>query len=88
MRTVLQCKQHAKTLALQFRLGITTQPALELADLAGQLINLFAAANPKDNFQLQQLLTAMLKCQQNRDWLGLADYLEYELQQLLPDTVA
>jgi hypothetical protein len=88
MLTIIQCKQHATALALQFRLGITTQPALELAELAGQLISLFATAPPQQNTQLQQLLTAVLQCQQNRDWLGLADYLEYELQQLLAGTLA
>ncbi|HEY0924379.1 hypothetical protein [Rheinheimera pacifica] len=88
MPTVAQCGQHAKTLALQFRLGITTQPALELANLAGQLITLFASATPQQIAQLQQLLTAVLQCQQNRDWSGLADYLEYELQELLAGSLA
>ena len=88
MHTVLQCQQHAMALALQFRLGITTQPALELAELAGQLISIYAAATPQQSTQLQQLLTLMLQCQQNRDWLGLADYLEYELQQLLAAALA
>ncbi|MDR6984272.1 hypothetical protein J2X32_002916 [Rheinheimera pacifica] len=88
MRTVAQCGQHAKALALQFRLGITTQPALELANLAGQLITLFASATPQQIAQLQQLLTAVLQCQQNRDWSGLADYLEYELQELLAGSLA
>lgn len=83
MDTVTQYRQHLKALALQFRLGITTQPALELATLAGQLITLFACAAPQQIAQLHQLLTAVLQCQQNRDWSGLADYLEYELQDLL-----
>ena len=78
-----QCKEQAAKLALQFRLGITTGPALELATLAQQLIALFAGATPQQYGQLQQLLSTILQCQQQRDWLGLADYLEYELADLL-----
>lgn len=83
MPTFDQCRQHAAKLALQFRLGTTTAPALELASLAEQLIALFARATPQQYGQLQQVLTAVLQCQQQRDWLGLADYLEYELAELL-----
>ena len=32
--------------------------------------------------QFQSILSAMLACQERQDWIGLADYLEYELQQL------
>jgi hypothetical protein len=83
MATITQCRQHAAKLALQFRLGITTGPALELAALAEKLISLFSRATPQQYGQLQQILTAVLQCQQQRDWLGLADYLEYELADLL-----
>ena len=30
-----------------------------------------------------ELVAAMLQCQERQDWLGLADYLEYELIQTL-----
>lgn len=30
-----------------------------------------------------QLLAQMLECQERQDWLGLADFMEYELIQLL-----
>ncbi len=83
MHTLAHSRQQAQALALQFRLGLTTQASLDLANLAGQLITQFAEKTPQHGALLQQILTALLQCQQKRDWLGLADYLEYELQQLL-----
>jgi hypothetical protein len=83
MATITYCRQQAAKLALQFRLGMTTAPALELATLAEQLIALFSRATSQQYGRLQQILTAVLQCQQQRDWLGLADYLEYELTDLL-----
>lgn len=88
MQTLSECQQRATQLAQQFRLGITTQAALELATLAEDLIRCFnpgadTAFTVQQCSELQAILVAILQCQQQRDWLGLADYLEYELAALL-----
>ncbi len=84
MTTVLQdCQQQAMETAINFRIGqnIKAQRALPL--LIQQLIQSF----PKENAHQVQLLRLIVQgiheAQEKHDWLGLADYLEYELQELL-----
>ncbi len=81
--TLSDCQQQAKQLALQFRLGKNTQAALDMAMMVSQLISLFPTAEPTNVKQLQQILGQCLACQQRQDWLAIADYLEYELQDFL-----
>lgn len=71
--------EQAQALAVRFRLGehVTASLALPgfLSELAG---GLGSKASPRAN-AFGQLLGDMLACQEAQDWLGLADYLEYEL---------
>ena len=76
-----QCQ--ATELALQFRSGSHTQAAMDLATMVAQLVQAFASQPAQYATELQNILQAVLNCQAQRDWLGLADYLEYELQDLL-----
>jgi hypothetical protein len=83
LNTTEDCRRKALTLALEFRLGKNTQAALDMAEMVNTLIAIFPTTNPASVQQLGQILGQILQCQERRDWLGLADYLEYELQELL-----
>lgn len=76
---------HARiiTLAKRFRLGLHIEAALELPVLLKSLLPLLPTLSPTAQQQLPQVMSAMLACQERGDWLGLADWLEYELVQLL-----
>lgn len=71
------------TLAHQFRRGLSVEAALELPSLMKSLIPLLPTLSPAMQRQLPQIMSAILACQEREDWLGLADWLEYELCQLL-----
>jgi hypothetical protein len=66
-----------------FRLGRNVESALDMIDLFGRLMPLFAQGPEGEQQQWLQLLQTMLARQEAQDWLGLADYLEYELVELL-----
>lgn len=81
--TLTNCQQQATQLALQFRLGKNTQAALDMATMVNHLLSLFPTSDLQQVQNLQYILSQCLACQQRKDWLALADYLEYELQDLL-----
>lgn len=83
LNTTEDCRRIALTLALAFRLGKNTQAALDMADMVNTLIAIFPTTESADRQKLGQILGQILQCQEQRDWLGIADYLEYELQDLL-----
>ncbi|MGF6091336.1 hypothetical protein [Pseudomonas sp. 18173] len=66
-----------------FRLGRDVEAALNMVDLFDEAQRLFART-PQDVQQAWALLLRqMLACQERQDWLGLADFMEYELIELL-----
>ncbi|MED5526701.1 hypothetical protein [Gallaecimonas pentaromativorans] len=82
MKTLAQCQQQCLALARLFRLGMNTEAALEMVPLLEQITaQLTAGGKPQP--ELLQVLGMMLGCQERQDWLGLADYLEFELQELI-----
>lgn len=83
LSTVADCRLMALTLALEFRLGKITQAALEMAEMVEMLIAVFPTTDQNQVQNLGQILSQILQCQERKDWLGLADYLEYELQDIL-----
>jgi hypothetical protein len=66
-----------------FRLGRDVEAVLAMVELFEQLMPLFAQAQQSSQQCWTQLLMRMLGCQEAQNWLGLADYLEYELVELL-----
>ncbi|WP_397449094.1 hypothetical protein [Pseudomonas sp. NA-150] len=70
-----------------FRLGRDVEAALDMVELFTELMPLFSKGPTVRQQQWLELLKSMLKCQEARDSLGLADYLEYELVELLQVTV-
>ncbi|WP_115719223.1 hypothetical protein [Gallaecimonas mangrovi] len=74
-----RCRQHAQL----FRLGLSTQAAMDLVDTLTSVVEHFPVEDEAKIHRLNTLVARMLQCQEHQDWVGLADYLEYELQDLL-----
>lgn len=72
-------------LAQQFRLGMSLDAAMALPPLMKSLLPLLPSLSPTAQRQLPQIMSAILACQEREDWLGLADWLEYELRHMLSD---
>lgn len=88
--SVPQRQNEANDLALKIRLGHNVEAGLMLVTYLEQLVTVYPKFPVEQQRQFQSILSAMLACQERQDWIGLADYLEYELQQLfieLNDTV-
>lgn len=66
-----------------FRVGRDVEAALEMVDLFSALAPSFARVSPALQQGWAHLLGVMFGCQERQDWLGLADYLEYDLLELL-----
>jgi hypothetical protein len=75
----------ANELALHIRLGLNVEAGMLLVEYVEKLANAYPQFPTEQQRQFQLILSAMLKCQENQDWIGLADYLEYELQQLITE---
>ncbi|EJM24526.1 MULTISPECIES: hypothetical protein [Pseudomonas] len=71
-----------------FRLGRDVEAALAMVDVFEVAQQSLLSAGAQKQLAWAQLLTQMLECQERQDWLGLADFMEYELIQLLEDPSA
>lgn len=76
----------AQRCAQLFRLGRDVEAGLSMIELADAVQVLFDAAPPSVQQQWIALLGELLACQEQQNWLALADSLEYELVQLLADS--
>ncbi len=83
MTAMQACIGECRQCAGLFRLGRDVEAALLMVDVFEGAQQLLLSA-PTDIQQMwAQLLLQMLDCQERQDWLGLADYMEYELLDLL-----
>ncbi|MGC5700258.1 hypothetical protein J4P02_08630 [Pseudomonas sp. NFXW11] len=73
----------ARETAGLFRLGRDVEAALAMIELFDPVQSRVDGAGAAIQQQWADLLGAMLGCQEAQDWLGLADYLEYELLEWL-----
>jgi hypothetical protein len=78
-----QCINECRQCAGLFRLGRDVEAALTMVDLFDEAQRLLLAAPQDMQLKWTQVLTQMLACQERQDWLGLADFMEYELVDLL-----
>ena len=78
----------AQQCAAKFRLGHDVEAGLIMIDLAGELQPCFDRASLEARQQWLHVLGLMLQCQEVQNWLALADYLEYELVQLISDSLS
>jgi hypothetical protein len=70
-----------------FRLGRDVEAVLLMVELFEQLMPVFALTSPAEQQTWAHLLMQMLGCQEAQNWLGLADFLQYELPELLGEPV-
>lgn len=66
-----------------FRLGRDVEAALVMVDFFDEIQPSIANAAPALQQEWAQLFVQMLDCQEAQNWLGLADYLEFELVGLM-----
>jgi hypothetical protein len=77
---IAELRRDAAGLAAQFRLGQAVQAALLLEPFLSRYVD---RLDQQRAAQIVQVLRAMLECQTRSDWLGLADFLEYDLWERL-----
>lgn len=88
MTAIETCTHECRQCAGLFRLGRDVEAALSMVDVFEGAQRVLVLA-PADTQQVwAQILTHMLDCQELQDWLGLADYMEYELVELLQSVPA
>lgn len=78
----------ARRCAALFRLGRDVEAGLAMIELIGAVQPSFDGAAADFQQQWVSLLGPMLESQKSQNWLALADYLEYELVQLLTDSLS
>ncbi|WP_263261030.1 hypothetical protein [Pseudomonas sp. RIT-PI-S] len=75
--------EEARACAGLFRLGRDVEAALSMVDLFDRIAPLFATAPDDVQQQWGLLVMEIFSRQQLQDWLGVADYLMYELEALI-----
>lgn len=85
LETFVADAQHCAAL---FRLGRDVEAGLAMIELAGAVHPAFDSKPQEAQQQWSFVLGQMFACQEAQNWLALADYLEYELVQLLNNTLS
>jgi len=88
MSALQGCAGECRRCAGLFRLGRDVEAALDMVEVFEGAQQLLVSATPDVQQSWAHLLTQMLDCQERQDWLGLADFMEYELIQLLESSSA
>ncbi|MDR9862199.1 MULTISPECIES: hypothetical protein [Pseudomonas] len=88
MTAMEKCIGECRQCARLFRLGRDVEAALIMVDVFEGAQHLLQGAPADVQTLWAQILTQMLDCQERQDWLGLADYMEYELLELLQSVPA
>lgn len=88
MSALQNCVDECRRCAGLFRLGRDVEAALDMVDVFEGAQHLLVSASPDVQQSWAHLLTQMLDCQERQDWLGLADFMEYELIRLLEGSAA
>jgi hypothetical protein len=83
MSALAKCISACHHCAGLFRLGRDVEAALIMVDVFDEAQQLLSSAPQDVQQSWAQVLTHMLACQERQDWLGLADFMEYELIDLL-----
>ncbi|CEL28180.1 MULTISPECIES: hypothetical protein [Pseudomonas] len=83
MSAQLMCISACRQCAGLFRLGRDVEAALTMVDVFDEAQRFFSLAHEEAQQSWAQVLTHILDCQERQDWLGLADFIEYELIELL-----
>ena len=78
MTTLASFKAQVHECAALFRLGRDVEGVTVMVDLFDIAMPLLAKRSAEQQASLATVLGEMLACQQGQNWLGLADWLEYE----------
>ena len=71
--------QELKTLAIYLRLGRPLEVMEDIVELLEDVTLRIKSNKSEDNSPIAVIVASILECQEAEDWLGLADYIEYEL---------
>lgn len=82
MKTPASLIDEARRCAQLFRLGQDIEAALKMVDLVDAAVPIFADSQER-HAAWTHVLGAILQCQERQDWIGVADWLEYDLVGLL-----
>lgn len=88
MSALSQCINECRQCAGLFRLGRDVEAALTMVDVFDEAQRLVSTAPREVQLKWARVLAQMLACQERQDWLGLADFMEYELVDLLQSVQA
>ncbi len=69
-------------LAHQFRMGLNLQASLALPDILQSIYEQMPFLSSEVQVAFDRIVGLVLQAQQAHDWLGLADYLEYDMTEL------
>ena len=83
MSALRKCVDECRQCAGLFRLGRDVEAALTMVEVFEGAQQWLVSASAEVQQSWAQVLTQMLDCQERQDWLGLADFMEYELIDLL-----
>ena len=86
MTAIDKCMDECRQCAGLFRLGRDVEAALVMVDVFEGAQQALMSASTDVRQAWATSLTQILECQERQDWLGLADFMEYELIELLQST--
>lgn len=75
----------ARDCARLFRLGRDIEGALKMVELIDRSMPLMEGVSAERRAEWGRVLGAILACQERQDWLGVADWLEVELAEVVID---
>lgn len=74
--------EEAPECAKLFRLGRDIEGALKMVEVIDRSLPLMDGASAEKQAEWGRVLSEILACQERQDWLGLADWLEFEFAEL------
>lgn len=86
MTAIDKCIDECRQCAGLFRLGRDVEAALVMVDVFEGAQQALMSASTDTQQSWATVLAQILECQERQDWLGLADFMEYELIELLQST--
>lgn len=72
----------ARECATLFRLGRDIEGALKMVEVIDRSLPLMDGASAERQAEWGRVLSEILACQERQDWLGVADWLEFEFVEL------
>ena len=75
--------QRLQTYSNFYRLGRPLEVGEEMVNFLTEILPFLFFLNNNNSASIEELFSGILACQEAEDWLGLADYLEYDLPSFL-----